>query len=124
MGELTASALALNFLGLTTTIRPLPPSHVTILEPFSRSISGLTRTATLKALRSRVRFPPPVETRDDSSRDSSLLLKIQITGRRRGGGYRNDARGTTAAKRQGLGSEARYPIPGRHQRLDIRSDQK
>lgn len=77
MGVLTASALALNFLGFTTTMRPLPPSHVTILEPFSRSISGLTRTATLKALRSRVRFPPPVEARDDSSRDSSVLLKIQ-----------------------------------------------
>lgn len=71
--KLTASALALNLIGFTTTIRPSPPSHATTLEPFSRAISGLTLTATLSASRS-LGLLPPAERREDSSRDNSVLL--------------------------------------------------
>lgn len=73
VGKLTASALALNLIGFTTTIRPSPPSHAITLEPFSRAISGLTLTATLSASRSLGLFPP-AERREDSNRDNSVLL--------------------------------------------------
>ena len=77
LGKLTASALALNLIGFTTTMRPSPPSHATTLEPFSRAISGLILTATLSASRSLGRLPPE-EKREDSNRDNSLLLLQRV----------------------------------------------
>lgn len=96
-GELTASALALNFIGLTTTIRPSPPSHVTALDPFSRSISGLILTATLSALRSRGLLPF-AERRDDSR---SVLLTSMEERRVQERDTANEHRVATEARRGG-----------------------